>query len=137
MKYYTKSAFIYMILALVGGVFYREFTKFYNYIGKTNLSIIHTHYFILGTFFFLTLLLLEKNFSFSTKKTKYIFMAYHFGLNLTQIMFLVRGITQVLNSNLPSNVNASISGMSGIGHLTLGVSIIMLLIQIHHSVKKI
>ncbi len=137
MKRYSTFAFIYMILALTGGVFYREFTKFHNFTGKTTLSVIHTHYFVLGMFFFLLLLVLEKNFSFSTKNTKWILIAYHIGLNLTQIMFLVRGITQVLTCDLPSSVTASISGIAGIGHLILSGSMILLFVQIHRSIKNI
>ena len=42
------------------GVFYREFTKFSGFTGKTALYVVHTHYFLLGMVFFLLLLLLEK-----------------------------------------------------------------------------
>lgn len=55
---YLKVSFLYAILAMVGGVFYREFTKFNGFNGKTTLSVIHTHYFILGMFMFLILLLI-------------------------------------------------------------------------------
>ena len=48
MKKLINTAMIYMILALVMGVFYREFTKFYQFTGITTLSVIHTHLFILG-----------------------------------------------------------------------------------------
>lgn len=136
MKKYLYSAFIYIILALTAGVFYREFTKFHCFTEKTTLSVVHTHYFVLGMFFFLLLLLLEKNFSFTNRKTKWILSAYHIGLNLTQIMLLVRGITQVLVADLPSWVNASISGIAGVGHIFLGLSMILLFLQIDHSTKN-
>ncbi len=45
MKRYINMAILYSILAMVGGVFYREFTKFNVYTEKTVLSVIHTHYF--------------------------------------------------------------------------------------------
>ena len=62
MKQYMNAALLYAILAMVGGVIYREFTKFQGFTGKTTLSVVHTHYFLLGMVFFLMLLLLEKNF---------------------------------------------------------------------------
>lgn len=37
MKRYIKFALIYAILAMVFGVFYREFTKTYDFIGDTAL----------------------------------------------------------------------------------------------------
>ena len=52
---------IYMILALVMGVFYREFTKFYQFTGITTLSVTHTHLFILGVFLLLILALFLKD----------------------------------------------------------------------------
>ena len=66
-KRYANLALIYAVIAMIFGVFYREFTKFNDFSGQTNLSIIHTHYFLLGMFFFLILMLIEKVFSFSEK----------------------------------------------------------------------
>lgn len=135
MKRYMNTALLYAVLAIAGGVFYREFTKFNGFIAKTTLSVVHTHYFLLGMVFFLLLLLLEKNFSFTSAKTGRILVAYHIGLNLTAMMFVVRGVTQVLAPMLSSGINATISGIAGIGHILLGVSLILLLVQIRHSVS--
>ena len=120
MKRYMDSALLYAVLALAGGVFYREFTKFHGFVGKTTLGVIHTHYFMLGMVFFLLLLLLEKNFSFTSAKAGRILAVYHVGLNLTAVMLVVRGVTQVLGIALSSGVNAAISGMAGVGHILLG-----------------
>ena len=129
-------ALLYAILAMAGGVFYREFTRFNGFTAKTTLSVVHTHYFLLGTVFFLLLLLLEKNFSFTGAKTRRVLTVYHIGLNLTAVMFIVRGVAQVLvpASSLSSGMNGAISGVAGIGHILLGVSIILLLVQIRRSV---
>ena len=94
-----------------------------------------THYFLLGMVFFLLLLLLEKNFSFSGAKTSRILIFYHIGLNLTAVMLAVRGVTQVLGMVLPSSINATISGVAGIGHILLSVSLILLLLQIKRSLS--
>ena len=65
---YLSTAFIYAVIAMVWGVFYREFTKFAGFSGKTALSVIHVHYFALGMIFFLLLALLAKHFAFSAGK---------------------------------------------------------------------
>ena len=85
--------------------------------------------------FFLLLLLLEKSFSFTGAKTGRILVAYQVGLNLTAVMFVVRGITQVLGTALSSGMDAAISGIAGIGHILLGISLVLLLMQIKRSVS--
>ncbi|MEG2421782.1 MAG: DUF2871 family protein, partial [Oscillospiraceae bacterium] len=53
MKKYLNLSLIYAIAAMVGGVFYREFTKFNGYTGVTALGKVHTHLFLLGMVIFL------------------------------------------------------------------------------------
>ena len=137
MKRYINTALLYAILAMVGGVFYREFTKFNGFTAKTTLSVVHTHYFLLGMVFFLLLLMLEKNFSFTGAKTGQVLTVYHIGLNLTAVMLVVRGVTQVVGSPLSPGMDAVISGLAGIGHILLGISLVLLLLQIKHSVTVI
>ena len=60
---------------------------------------------------------------------------YHIGLNLTAVMLVVRGVTQVMGADLSKGVDAAISGMAGIGHILLGVSLVLLLLQIKRSVS--
>ena len=135
MRRYINSALLYAVLAMVGGVFYREFTKFSGFTAKTTLSVVHTHYFLLGMVFFLLLLVLEKNLSFTGAKTGRVLLTYHIGLNLTAVMLVVRGVTQVVGTNLSRGADAAISGMAGIGHILLGVSLVLLLLQIRRSVS--
>lgn len=138
MKRYMNSALLYAILAMIGGVFYREFTKFNGFTAQTTLSVVHTHYFLLGMVFFLLLLVLEKSLSFTRftrAKTGRVLAVYHIGLNLTAVMFVVRGVTQVLGLPLSSGMDAAISGMAGIGHILLGVSLVLILLQIRRSVS--
>lgn len=120
----------YGVIAMAFGVFYREFTKFSGFTGRTNLSFLHTHYFMLGMFFFLLLMLAEKAFSFSTPKTRRVLAAYQAGLNITSLGFLLRGLTQVWGTDLSRALDASISGVAGIGHILTGVSLVLLLLQI-------
>lgn len=130
MKKYIYSAIVYAILAMIGGVFYREFTKMIGFSGRTTLSLIHTHYFVLGMLFFLVLAIFEKISSCTTNNTRKAVIAYHIGLNLTVGMLIVRGITQVLQITLSNPINASISGIAGIGHIILAISLITLLLQL-------
>lgn len=134
MKRYMNMALLYAVLAMVGGVFYREFTKINGFTAKTTLAVVHTHYFLLGVVFFLLLVLLEKSFSFTGPKTGRVLAVYHIGLNLTVVMFVVRGIVQVLGTALSAGMDAAISGIAGIGPILLGISMVLLLMQIRRSV---
>ena len=55
--------------------------------------------------------------------------------NLTAVMLVVRGVVQVLGTTLSAGMNAAISGMAGIGHVLLGVSLVLLLLQLKRSVS--
>ena len=131
-KRYANSAMVYAVAAMISGVFYREFTKFSHFTGKTNLSVMHTHYFLLGMFFFLILMLLEKSFSFSGKNTGKVLIVYHLGLNISGFGFLMRGLTQVWGTTLIAGMDASISGIAGIGHILTGIGMILLLLKIRN-----
>ncbi len=136
-KRFLNSAIVYAILAMVGGVFYREFTKYLMFTGKTNLSLVHVHYFMLGMAFFLLLALLEKAFAFSAKKgVKGWLTVYHVGLNLTVICLILRGLAQATQATLSTGLNASLSGVSGIGHILLGTAMLALLFLIRNTATK-
>lgn len=120
---------VYGVLALVGGVFYREFTKLNGFTGFTTLSVVHTHYLMLGMVFFLMLVLLENNFHFIDNKVRKYLLFYHIGLNLTAVMLVIRGVVQVLS------LDASIAVLIGIAHLILGISMVLVLISIRNCIK--
>ena len=103
-----------------GGVFYRGFTT---------LSVVHTHYLMLGMVFFLMLVLLENNFHFIDNKVRKYLIFYHIGLNLTVVMLVVRGVVQVLSLDVSSAV------LFGIAHLILGISMVLVLISIRNCIK--
>lgn len=63
MKRYMKMALLYAVLAMIGGVFYREFTKFNGFTGKTALGVVHTHYFLLGVSLILVLIQIKRRVS--------------------------------------------------------------------------
>lgn len=60
-------------------------------------------------------------------------LLYNNGLNLTAIMLIVRGIIQALDLNV---VSALISGIASIGHIILGVSLILILLDIKKACIK-
>lgn len=131
MKRLMNASIVYGVLALVGGVFYREFTKLNGFTSFTTLSVVHTHYLMLGMVFFLMLVLLENNFHFIGNKVRKYLVFYHIGLNLTVVMLVVRGVVQVLSLD----VSGLISGIAGIGHLILGISMVLVLISIRKCIK--
>ena len=131
MKKYLNISLIYAIAAMVGGVFYREFTKANDFIGVTVLGKVHTHLFLLGMLVFLIVALFATQLDLKNVKTFRAFLCiYNTGVPLTAVMMVVRGITQVLGTKLSSAASASISGIAGIGHILTGTGIILLLISL-------
>ena len=134
-KRFANLALIYAVVAMVFGVFYREFTKLSHFTGQTNLSLLHTHYYLLGMFFFLALRLAEKVLSVSDQGTGRLVALYQVGLNVTGLGFLMRGLTQVWGTPLSRGLDASISGIAGIGHILTGVCMILLLLKIQRRAE--
>ena len=58
---------------------------------------------------------------------------YHIGLNVTTACLFLRGLAQATETALSGALNGSLSGVSGIGHILLGASMIALLILIRKS----
>lgn len=130
MKHCINYSIVYTVLAIIGGMLYRELTKMNDYTAWTTLSVVHTHYFILGMMLFLILELISMNINLKINQAV---LFYNIGLNLTAIMLVVRGIVQVLDLNV---VSAVISGIAGIGHIILGVSLILILLDIKKGCIK-
>ena len=124
MRKQLNTSFAYMILGLVFGVFYREFTKFIGFTGKTTLSVLHTHTLILGMVMFLLVLILDKQFNLvKEKKFNRFYMLYNGGLLLTLLMLLIRGLADVKVLTLSKGLDAAISGIAGIGHIILAAGL--------------
>ncbi|MGI6742941.1 MAG: DUF2871 domain-containing protein [Eubacteriales bacterium] len=137
MKKYINLSLIYAIAAMAGGVFYREFTKFKGFTGETALSRVHTHLFMLGMFMFLIVALFERNSDLSVRKSFRVFMyLYNIGLPLMVVMMIVRGVFQVLGTELSKGADAAISGVAGIGHVLVGIGIILLLVSLKRQFSK-
>ncbi|MEG0076491.1 DUF2871 domain-containing protein [Anaerorhabdus sp.] len=136
MKKMINVAFIYSIVAMVAGVFYREFTKFNGFVGVTSLGKMHVHLLVLGSIFFLILGLYCDRVKVEDQKGfNSAFIAYNVGLCWMVIMMLVRGVLEVLNTPLSSGINAAISGVAGIGHIILGVGLVLIFLKLKKAVK--
>ncbi len=138
MKKILNFSIFYLILGLLGGVYFREFTKAFNYTDYSTLSVIHTHALILGFFFFLIVLLLEKNFNLSKERSfKPFLIFYNIGLLALILMMLIRGSLQVMSYSLTTAINASISGISGLAHITITIGLIFFIINLKKSIEKV
>ena len=91
MKKYIKISFLYAVLAMASGVFYREFTKFNDFTAKTALSVTHLHLFVLGTIALLIIGLLAERSNLEAVKTfRPAMIVYHIGLPFMVAMFWIR-----------------------------------------------
>lgn len=134
MKKLIRLSFLYAIAAMVGGVFYREFTKFNGFEGRTALGFVHTHLFLLGMVIFLLAALFAGRTGLTTTKPFGAFLVvYNIGVPLTTVMFLVRGVTQVLQLPLSTGASAAISGIAGIGHILTGVGLVLFFLALYRA----
>lgn len=132
-----NTALVYSIFAMIGGVFFREFTKMNEYEGVTSLSYVHVHLFAMGMLWFLVLVLLESQFHITKhKKFKLFYYIYNIGMLITASTFLWRGISQVLVLNLSKGIDSGLSGIAGIGHALIGVGIILFFVILKTSIKN-
>lgn len=137
MKKLINTAFIYAIAAMCGGVFYREFTKLSGFTGKTTLSVLHTHLFVLGMFFLLIAALFCKSMEPKTSKKFHIFyLTYNIGVPLTAVMLFIRGVLQVQGVALSAGLNAAISGVAGIAHILTGVGIVFFFLFLKEKITE-
>lgn len=134
MKKYINTAFIYAVAGLAGGVFYREFTKFSGFSGRTVLSFVHLHLLVLGMLLFLLVALFVASTDVSQQKGFVLFYRlYNVGLPLTAVTLLGRGVVQVRGVALSKAFDAALSGVAGIGHILLGTGLVLLFCCLRRS----
>lgn len=137
MKRVMNLSIVYFILAMVSGVFYREFTKSNEFMGHTTLSVLHTHILVLGTAVFLFIALLFKLTTLEENTLyKKFYILYNISFPLLIIMMGVRGSLQVLGTTVSKGLNSMISGISGISHIGITIAFLMLLIAIKKELVK-
>ena len=137
MKKYLNYSISYGVMGLICGVYFREFTKIMGFTGVTTLSKAHPHLLMLGTVLFLIVALFSERLSLETEKTFKLFMRmYNIGLPLTVLMMLIRGTLEVIGAPLSKGLDASISGIAGIGHSLLGLGIILFIYSLKKAKEK-
>jgi len=124
MKKIYYFAFIYIVLGLSFGVFYREFTVFHDFNGYTQLSVLHTHTLVLGGLFFMVLLIFDQVFKLTSyKKFDLWFIVYNVGFLGLLTTMLIRGMGQVLDWNL-----SGFNHIAGLFHTILGIALVWFMI---------
>ncbi|MFF3669396.1 DUF2871 domain-containing protein [Microtetraspora malaysiensis] len=122
MKKLYYAALVYMVLGLAGGLYYRDLTKMKNFTGETQLSVVHTHFLVLGMVFFLIMILFERVFALSESRAfTWFFWVYNAGLALTATIMTVHGTMTVLGKE----TGAAIAGIAGMGHILLTVALVL------------
>lgn len=137
MKKLIDAAFGYAAAALTCGVFYREFTKYHAFTGRTTLGFAHVHLLVLGTL----LLLLLAAFALHTDLTaqpqfRRFFVLYQIALPAMVVMLLVRGVLQVLGTPLTRGLDAAISGIAGIAHILMTICFVLLYLAMRRIKKQ-
>ncbi|BDF33368.1 membrane protein [Lachnospiraceae bacterium] len=131
MKKLWRISFIYLLAGIASGVFYREYTKYMAFDGRTTLAFTHVHLIVLGTLLFLVLMLFCKDSCLlQSRKFKVFLILYNIALPLMAVMLLVRGITQVQALPLSRGADAAISGIAGISHIMITAALVVLMLAI-------
>lgn len=137
MKKIMNTSLIYFVLAMAGGVFYREFTKWNGYTEPTTLGVLHVHLLVMGTVLFLLIALFAKVTDLGKNSLfKKFFVLYNVALPFMVVMMLIRGIVQVLAIDLGKMGNGMLSGFAGLSHIAMMVSLLMLLIALKKEMVK-
>ena len=131
-----NTAFAYMVLGLVSGLFYREYTKATDTLGAdTQLATLHTHFLALGMVVFLVVLALDALFQLSGRRSFTVFYwTYNIGLLMTVVMQAVRGIL-TLDGQDPAATTAAIPGIAGLGHMVLTVGLVALFVALRDGIR--
>ncbi|MFJ6071861.1 DUF2871 domain-containing protein [Streptomyces sp. NPDC093065] len=130
------AAHVYMIVGVVSGLFYREFTKAEDFHGETQLALMHTHLLALGMLVFLIVLALDKLFQLSgTRLFTGFFWCYNAGLAISTAMMGVHGILTVLGRD-EDHISEAVPLTAGLGHIVLTVGLILLFVLLGRRVNE-
>lgn len=137
MKKIMNTSLIYFVLAMAGGVFYREFTKWNGYTEPTTLGVLHVHLLVLGTGVFLLTALFAKVTELEKSSLfKKFFVLYNIALPFMVVMMLIRGTVQVLAIDLGKMGNGMLSGFAGLSHIGMLAALLMFLIAVKGEMTR-
>lgn len=124
-----KLALTFAIMGLIGGVFYREFTKAYHWTDVTRLSFVHLHLITLGFLWLIIVYLFFRKKVHTKDLFKQPITLYVTGLIWTVVAFTVRGIYEIIGQGQKIFPDAALSGIAGIGHILLSIGLIWMMSQ--------
>ena len=134
LRYLFRSAVIWTVVGLVGGLAYREVTKAFDHAGPTQLALVHTHALVLGTL--LTLLLLGLAAALpglaAGRGLRWATHLLNAGLALTVAMLAYKGTLQVVDAAWADH--AALAGVSGLGHMLLAGALAVVLVAVGRAV---
>lgn len=131
------AAHVYMIVGVLSGLFYREFTtKVKEFHGETQLALMHTHLLTLGMIVFLIVLGLDKLFQLSgTRLFNAFFWFYNTGVIISTGMMGAHGIMTVYGHD-EDHIPEAIPLTAGLGHILLTVGLVLLFILLGKRVNE-
>jgi hypothetical protein len=127
------AAWIYTLLGLLAGLFYREYTRSKDFEGTTQLAVTHTHLLALGMLLFLVVLALTAVLPIAQLRVFTLFFwFYNAGLVVTVTMMFVHGIIQVNGDDrdLPA-----VAGIAGLGHILITVGLVHLFLALKKGLE--
>lgn len=133
-----NMAITYGVMGLCGGVFCREFTKYYGFKDVTHLGKLHVHTLVLGMVVTILFYLLVRNLDEkSLANLKKPLNIYNFGLIFTVANMMLIGIYEVVSKGTAAVNQAAMDGVSGIGHIFLGIGMIYTMVIIKKITEEI
>ena len=136
MKKLLNASFVYLVVGVLSGLFYREFTKLNDFPeGEfTQLGLAHTHLLTLGFIVLLIALVLEKSFEISRSRRLFawFFWLYNAGVVLTSAMLIWHGSLTVLGADSTK----MIAGIAGLGHMLITAGMIVFFVALRRSVVE-
>ncbi|MFX3617170.1 MAG: DUF2871 domain-containing protein [Sporolactobacillus sp.] len=134
MKKIYRASLIYMIVGLLSGIYERELTKAMHFNGNSMLGILHTHLLMLGMFFFLLLIVMEKSLQLTGNKLfSTFFWIYNVGVIWTVLFMAIHGTMTVIGAS----VGPAISGLAGMGHIILTAGLILFFIILKERLEAL
>jgi len=135
-KKLLNASFVYLVVGVLSGLFYREFTKLNDFPeGEfTQLGLAHTHLLTLGFIVLLIALVLEKSFEISRSRRLFawFFWLYNAGVVLTSAMLIWHGSLTVLGADSTK----MIAGIAGLGHMLITAGMIVFFVALRRSVVE-
>lgn len=129
-----NTSFLFAALGLASGLFYREWTKAFDFTGNSQLGLAHTHFLALGFIVTFLAFLAEKALGFSAaapRLSRWFFATWVAGVALTGGMMILKGALEVAGADVSS---AAYSGIAGLGHVLLTVGFVLLFLALRRAV---